>query len=771
MASEKTLTAILSGKGTLQKTLEGISDSAEDVGEHLMDAAESASACSKAFSKADDEGEDLSDTLSGMADNAAVSSQSLDAVEEAAEEAQSAFWGATSAVVANTSELKDNAAAALEAAVAQRALASSVDAAGDEAAESAVEFAAYDSVSSLPGLDIDAPDKTITQTIKRVLSVPETDLDFSEQIEESIQSAISDFDEAEEESRSFLSVIKSIGESLKDWPDIESRLPQSLSVPLHLNIKGKPLRRLRGTVGDISGPTIGIQGGDEDFDFPGPTPVISIGSLVPDFEDIIKSGSRAADVLGEVAEGVGLLTGTLRQMKGIGKLVGLLAGLGGLSGTASALVGGLAAFAGIGTIVAGVIDLIAALGGLATATLGLGAAVASVLLVGVYKKGQKINKQSKEIKSAWEGAAKWISSFGDEAKQALQPIFSLPTGDFIAGFIRGGLNVLGDWSTMVKRLFPDISAMFGRLGQTWSQHQPEFFMQLEKTIRAFLPMIEGFIAWFIKSAPDALKFMRGMGTKLLPDLIEMFQAMWGAISPFLPAGAAFMSILMDLTTIFFELISPISEILGFALTPLFQGLAWILDIVADGVIWVSDAFSGLMDIVNEFFAAVANLNSKKVGQMIMALSMTIFNGIIFVFEMITNAVLVGIQGLYSFVFSLIKKIPGAKTALKAANATRKLMGKKPIDGKLNMPKVDFSGFMVDVNPKKPGKQTGFGTGKKGKKKKKKRRGGNPYGDTLIFNFEINGKTDMTTSQWKRAVEKAYQKSQRQKRLANSSLTG
>ena len=907
MATERTLTAILSGRGNLKKTLGGIADKSEDVSKSMASAAGSASSAAKAFDKSSDKGDKLSRTLKSVAGNATIVAEGLDIAEDSAQETGNEFVKSAEKIDRNTDKLKANAAAALAASTAQKVLGSSVDHAGDEMGESSREATGYSAtLASLAGMsalselgdgpDIDtrtsffsgAPFDFESVSLKSIFGGRDTGFSFKDTLKNALPSK-EPLAETVEEARELANQIERIADAnpkikaelegiesfrslrkrlskldLKsidrldlgdrdksvrglfdqlldngppvdaltenfddidfdtrkrtipvgfDFPDVDLRkwipeswttvvsfdkdrdtdirswLPDSLSLPVRLDIDRSPLRRLRDTLRGVSMPTIGLRGKlsgverpDGDMDLPGPTPVFNLGSIIPNLPDIDFSGltrgftsiGRSADgSVGPVRElfgGISLFLGTTNEIAGLKSIAGTLGKLGG-SGAAISSLGGVAtaltAFAGIGTIIGAIISLTGAITGFVTALGSVGAITAGILGVGLFKKGEQLARNSKDIKNAWEGMAAYAKSFQDEVKKALNPIFNLPTGDFLEGFIGGGLDALADFSVLTERSWPGIDAMFDRLGEKWGKKQPAFFANLEELIATYLPQVEGFFEWFIRGAPGALAFMTDM-EPLLTKTVDMFSSMWGALEPFLPAGAAFMSILFDLGRIIFEILTPISELIAIPLTPTLQGIAWGIGLVADSAEWASNGLSGMVNILNRWIGAIWEATTSLEFGRVEGLFRNLTLGLL---ETLANAFVAGINGFYKLVLKFIKKIPGAKQAIAAMNKASQAAGQgKAIPDSLGIGNVSFDGAMADLQPRKPGKQTTPGRGRGG------RQGNNqqPYnnGDTNI-DITINGGDGLPSKEanWRRMVKRAYHEAERQKRLRNSRLSG
>jgi hypothetical protein len=252
------------------------------------------------------------------------------------------------------------------------------------------------------------------------------------------------FDDATEKSSSLLDSLKSLG-GLVVTPKIR------------VESDTDEVGRVRSALGSIPSPQIGLpslrrgggDGDDREFNLPSlpniggdgdgfnlpslPDIGGDGGSILPDFSGVVSGAMSAASAIGKFGKSLGMVLGMSRRLAGLARLAGMLASIGSAASVASAGLGVIGGVAIMGTLAGSIVSLTGAVGGLATAFLGLGGAIASVIGVGLYKKGKQIAEQSKEIKSAWQGAQKWISSFADEAKAALQPIFSLPTGDFLGG--------------------------------------------------------------------------------------------------------------------------------------------------------------------------------------------------------------------------------------------------------------------------------------------------------------------------------------------------
>lgn len=710
---------------TITGDLDSIAGSADDVAESLTTAGSAAEGFTEAIDEAEDEANAFVDSLGDVVDVAAQATAGIEAVEAATESATDAFEDGTTDVLGYGTALDSLTDDALDVITTQKGVAESIDDVGDQAVESAAEVLTYTgALGALAGMDVggDGDERGSGRGVGGIggvdtpevsgISLPDLSaLSIATDVEDTDMSGIS----VRDKTFTVSAVTEGFGEAISQATTLLTTLraldgttvEAEADVDVDRQVAMGPGRLGRSTTNTLDPPDIGslasalpsklFGGGSGGDGFEMAFSLPDIPSL--DLSSITETATGAASALTEVGGALGDLLGMSQQVAGIGRLAGALGSVGSAATAATAALGG---FAILGTLAGSVVALTGAVGGLVTAFAGLGGALASVVGVGLFKKGQEIAAQSKEIESAWQGAQKWLSSFADEAKAALQPIMQLPTGDFLGGLIQGGLSALRDWSSLVSQVWPSISGMFDRLGQVWSANQPEFFAQLEGTIEAFLPMIEGFVAWFLRSAPEAIGFMRQMGTQLLPDVVEMFSALWGAIEPFIPAGAAAASIGMDLVTFLAELVTPISEILGFALTPTFQGLAWVMDKLAAGTKWLSDAFSSLMDSVNRWVGAIwsaaTNLNAAKISKLLS-------NLVLMTFEALANAVGSGITSLYKTTISLIKKIPGASTAFKAWNALRGAKGKGKVKGALDMPNADLSGAMADLNPRKKGKQT------------------------------------------------------------------
>lgn len=895
MASEKTLTAILRGKGNLKRTLGGIADKSDDVADGMAKAASSAQAASKAFSKADDKGDKLSRTLKSVAGNATIAGGALEGIEESADGVGDEMSSAERKTSGFTNTLNENTAAITANVAAQEALQSSVDESGDEASQSSRRFGGYNAtLASLAGMSVlsglaDEPDVDTGKSffsgapmafdfdpLKNIFGGRDSDFSLKDTLKNALPSR-KPLTETVDEARDLANQIERIADTnpkikaelegidsfrslrkrlkkldiqsidrldlgdrdksvrglfdelldrgppiteLSDGiddididtrkrtipigfsiPDIDLRswLPKSwrtsidfdipdidlrrrfgnLTLPVDLDVDRSPLRALKNKIripiDFVRGKTPSLGEGDDDaFDF-------HVGSVIPDLPDVdfggltrgfTSIGKSADGSVGPVRElfgGISLFLGTSNEVAGLKSIVGTLGKLGG-SGAAISSLGGVAtaltAFAGIGTLIGAIVSLTGAITGFITALGSVGAITAGILGVGLFKKGEQLARNSKDIKNAWEGMAAYAKSFQDEVRKALQPIFDLPTGDFLEGFIGGGLNSLADFSVLTERSWPGIDAMFDRLGEKWGKKQPEFFANLEELIATYLPQVEGFFEWFIRGAPGALDFMTDMAP-LATKTVDMLSSMWGALEPFLPAGAAFVSILFDFLRFIFEILTPVSELVAIPLTPTLQGLAWGMGLIADAAEWASNGLSGMVDKLDRWIGAIWEATTALEFGRVEGLFRNLTLGLL---ETLANAFVAGINGLYQLVLKHVKKIPGAKQAIGAMNMASVKAGKgKLIPDSLKAGKVSFDGWKADLQPNVPGKQTTPGRGRGG------RRGPNqrPYksGDTNIDLTVEGGGSDMSGPQWKRHVRRAFRDAKRQERLRNSRLSG
>ena len=573
-----------------------------------------------------------------------------------------------------------------------------------------------------------------------------TSIDLRNHIPDRIASAI-EFD------RDRLST--AVGFDVEDTPDLRGMVPDSLTTAVEFDHDRSAVSRIRDRVSEaITVPVNYVRKRVPSLSRPSPGDGdgIELAWSLPDLPDLTgiakgigKVGDAASDALGPVTD----FFAGLAKMAGLGKVVSGLskvAGAIGSVGSAASALAGVGGIALLGFSLGGIVSVVAAIGGLVTAIVGLGSALAGLLGVGLFTKGEELAESSQDIENAMEGIQEYVKSLQDEVRDALAPIFELEgLQGFLEGFIGGGLSAIEDYATMTSRLFEPIQGMFDRLGEVWSAEQPDFFAELEETIRAFLPMIEGFLTWFIRASPDALAYMREMGTKLLPKVVRMFSAMSGAIKPFLPGGAALASILFDLVTIFVELITPIAELLGL-LSPLLELLAWGTDKVAGGIKYLSDGLSGL---IARIMSAAQRADAFMLGDML-------WNILIGAFETLTNAVIKGLEGLVNTVLDTIRSLPGGNEALEKVGLS------EGVD--FSGMEQDFSDMERDLNPNREGKQTeiseipGAGPGESGTE---------PYaGSGMTINGDIivgNAEDDLSEPDLRRLVADAMRNAEQEGR--------
>lgn len=752
MPVSESLTAILGGRDKLSGKLDEIADSALDVAEGMNEAAASAEA--------------LETGLDDVEDQAPETARAVDKVTRSVNDATEAFTAGIPAAMAYQGALESiedvNIDAGLSATETPHTAADGAAVTEVRASVNEASFlAARSAIESLPDThevevraDTDSFDLTgLRASVADIgdMSMPTPSMDeFSE-----------DAEDATEETHTFRSALSALPGLLStiariDWgelllPDRDGRDGSwDISLPDvgGLEWPDRPPPEVGIPVGFRPG-SIDLRNHIPDRIASGDGDGIDLAWSLPDLPDLTgvakgigKVGDAASDAVGPVTD----FFAGLAKMAGLGKVVSGLSKVAGAIGSVGSAASGLAGIGGVallGFSLGGIVSVVAAIGGLVTAVIGLGTALAGLLGVGLFAKGEQLAESSQDIENAMEGVEAYVKSLKDEVREALAPIFELEgLQGFLEGFIRGGLSAIEDYATMTARLFEPIRGMFDRLGEVWSAEQPEFFAELEETIRAFLPMIEGFLAWFLRASPDALSYMREMGTELIPKVVRMFSAMSGAIKPFLPGGDALMSILFDLVTIFVELVTPIAELLGL-LSALLELLAGGIDKAADAVKWLSDGLSGLIDDV---MSVVRKLDAFTLGDLL-------YNITVGALEKMANATLKALESAVNVVLDWIKQRPGGNEALE----------KVGLEEGVEFGEADYSHMMEDLNPEKEGKQTTFseipgdGTGGSGTQ---------PYqGGDVYINEVAVGETDSELSEpeLRRLVTEAFRDAQQQGR--------
>lgn len=222
-------------------------------------------------------------------------------------------------------------------------------------------------------------------------------------------------------------------------------------------------------------------------------------------------------------------------------------------------------------------SLATAFSGLAIAALGVGAVLGGALAGGLLLAGKRADQASSEVEGTMEGIKKYLSGFKDEAMAAIEPLMTLENLNLMEGFLKGGISMLQQFSKLVNRLMGPVSAMVDRLASQFWQQQPTFFLELEKTVLAFLPVIESLVSWMMTASIEGMRFMREEGVKTIGFFLDFMGALFDIVVAVTDVSNALIRLFGPTVIGGLKVLANVSQNVASVLVPAMNALAWAVN--------------------------------------------------------------------------------------------------------------------------------------------------------------------------------------------------
>jgi len=344
--------------------------------------------------------------------------------------------------------------------------------------------------------------------------------------------------------------------------------------------------------------------------------VRTLRGSIDEVGDEAAQAARQIDDLGDESVASAAQTNTLRGAADDAgdSLGGFTASVGGISGRLSRL----------GPIVAGIAPAIlglgSAFGGAAAGAGAFGGALGGIVFGGLQNKAQELADSNESIANASEGLEQIFSAFGDAVKEALAPLQTAANTEFAVAGLDGVVTLAEMAAESIASVAPVVRDVASSLGSDLLETAPAIFDQLETSVRAIAPAIEG-LGGLIRGLPTAIAFLRSEAAQIGPQLVSFAGSLFRLSVAAADLGSDLLAILLPPLTILVDVLGLIAGVAAAVPQPL--KIAAIAAVTAAAAYSVYAASAGIATIATSALATVIGILTSPITAVVAAIGLVV----------------------------------------------------------------------------------------------------------------------------------------------------
>lgn len=294
--------------------------------------------------------------------------------------------------------------------------------------------------------------------------------------------------------------------------------------------------------------------------------------------------------------------------------------------------------------------LITSLAGVSAAAIGAAGAFATLFGAGLLAMGEQVKEQSSEVESSLQGIQEILSSFAqNQLREAIEPLMNPQTVNMTRRALAGVAAAVEIMSSALARIQGTLSGFQSNIGDIFFGNFNRVMEQANRLLVEMLPFLESITQYIMQGLPNAFRFLREQGERVLPTLGAFTETLINTLVSFSELGITLFNAVLPVFGVFLKMIQLVAD--AFNALP---------DAITESGLMIVAAIVLLRRAVNFFDELIERLSQS--GEYFNTLARDIFD--------FTNSMIAGEKSFNAFNDELARFIEMRKEALPDDEPTR-----------------------------------------------------------------------------------------------------